>query len=850
MTMQDRAKMLVYFSKRFKRLAFVYGAIGLVLWFVGFYWWAIPAFIVAVTLFLKPKLDLESVAKGMPMAYYLLDSNYLCSHLWIYILTVVGGLYVPFRASRARKMFLWSKEHLETSPWTSIFELGEDIRLLSKIKLSEKEAWDFALYYVKDLAETDDWYALGSDEELQKFVLLNQTIVKYCFDEIEEKLAKEHAKGFEEIVSMAAEWFPGLKQERVEQFLSEMTGNWVNLTLPSGKAVMERNAFETTVDAINKTVHRKGRCTFQDVNAELQSRFSMKERDAQAFIGQCDGEFRNLPFADGRYYVSDRLNNQIAICPACGIARVLSKDEIANGYSPYCSSYCEETDQMEMRQADALRKEQFGKAGISLGAMGATVGKTAHSWAWNYGRVASRSNTAHGLAAEDMNTMIDKLTGHQASVVGSDNAKGGPDRLVDGVYYQSKYCRTAYHSVDQAFENGKYCYFNKDGSPMKLEVPKDQYVEAIEEMRKRILDGQVPGVTDPEEAKELVSAGSSTYQQSLNACKFMTIESLTFDAYTGVIQGVSAGGISFVLATALGYCHTGDVEKAIRSATVMGLKDGGKNFLSYMIMAQAERVPAVKSFMDSVISINFGGHGKFIHTLGENLCKMVSAPELSTTATGAVDGATIVDAATKQKPRIHVKANNAVRGAVATASATFAVTSLWEVGCYCLGRMSGMQCFKNVVVDGAGIAGGTGGGLALAVLGTWLCPGVGTVIGGLLGGFVGGSASSYVAKGIMDAISDDDSVAIMKLVQDQIVVLSAMFCLDHSEMDEVMKAIESYIADNGSFVGDVYSRARENMGRQYVTRIFKPFFVEASMKRPMLLDKDISAESIVSAVAS
>lgn len=60
----------------------------------------------------------------------------------------------------------------------------------------------------------------------------------------------------------------------------------------------------------------------------------------------------------------------------------------------------------------------------------------------------------HGYAAEQANNLYDFLTGKDAKIVGGDNAKDGPDRMVNGVNIQTKYCHDAASSVQAAFENG------------------------------------------------------------------------------------------------------------------------------------------------------------------------------------------------------------------------------------------------------------------------------------------------------------------------------------------------------------------------------------------------------------
>ena len=79
----------------------------------------------------------------------------------------------------------------------------------------------------------------------------------------------------------------------------------------------------------------------------------------------------------------------------------------------------------------------------------------------------------HGYAAERANTLFDRFTGHDARVVGDDNAKNGADRIVDGVYIQSKYCATGQRCVNECFDtNGQFRYYN-NGKPMQIEVPSD-----------------------------------------------------------------------------------------------------------------------------------------------------------------------------------------------------------------------------------------------------------------------------------------------------------------------------------------------------------------------------------------
>lgn len=126
----------------------------------------------------------------------------------------------------------------------------------------------------------------------------------------------------------------------------------------------------------------------------------------------------------------------------------------------------------------------------------------------------------HGEMVEEANTMLDNYHGIKAKVVGRDNAKNGADRLVDGIFVQTKYYGSARGSLEACFDptTGSYRYMN-DGVPMQLEVPKDQYQRVLEGFKKKIADGKVPGVTDPNEASNIVREGRLTYQQAVNLTK-------------------------------------------------------------------------------------------------------------------------------------------------------------------------------------------------------------------------------------------------------------------------------------------------------------------------------------------
>lgn len=117
------------------------------------------------------------------------------------------------------------------------------------------------------------------------------------------------------------------------------------------------------------------------------------------------------------------------------------------------------------------------------------------SAAHNNEMVRIHGKQGHGFAAEQGNDLIDNLRGVDSKVVGNDNKKNGPDRMVNGQYIQTKYYQSASQSVAAGFKNKQYKYYDTNGKAMAIEVPKDQYEKAVELMRKRIKSGQVKGLS-------------------------------------------------------------------------------------------------------------------------------------------------------------------------------------------------------------------------------------------------------------------------------------------------------------------------------------------------------------------
>lgn len=743
---------------------------GLLLCCCHQFWWGIAAIVIGMELLSLYKKDAGLYEQGMSVSVYERDVKGLIGQAWFGAIIILGVLAVPVVGKKPRSRVEAIKKALN----------GVDICKEEKIITS----------YLRNLGEKED----------------------------------------------------SLAREFVGEYLDRAEERCEFIRLPLGEIVMvfKPSFLEKTLEALDEKARSETRIGRQALIDFVKDATGMENLQADNFINLPNNGIETYSFDDGIYYVHGINNDRIRVCASCGIASFVDGDgnsEKEEDGEYFCSDYCRETEKLCGKIIEDLRADKFVKAGVDGASFGGVLPAIIDSIRDNRRGVGKRPRTivddagvehtiqtGHGVAAEKANTRIDKILGRTASTLGDDNAANGPDRVVDGKLIQSKYFSTATNSVNAGFgEDGNYKYIDGNGHPMQLEVPRDQYEKAVALMREKIKEGKVPGVSDPAEADNIVRKGHLTLKQAQNLCKFGTIESLTYDAYTGIIVGAAAGGISFVLTTALSYYKTKDLKLSVRAALGAGLATGGKAFAVYILSAQVQRTAFVKAFLHkSVIDINWGGHGKFVERLGHGLDKM----------SGAKSGS------------FAKNANVAVKGAAITAAATFAVTSAWEVGKLCCGRMSGMQCVKNIAVSSGGIAAGTAGALILGALMTPI-PG-GAFIGGMLGGVIGGMIGSGVTKAGMDNLIKDDAVMIMALVSDEFKIIAAGFCMNDEEIHDATTELDKLISGTKNFVEDVYSKKK--LRRHYLARLMKPIFIKICMKRPLLLNKDISDDAIESSV--
>lgn len=438
----------------------------------------------------------------------------------------------------------------------------------------------------------------------------------------------------------------------------------------------------------------------------------------------------------------------------------------------------------------------------------------------NYAKVNNKHG--HGEMAEEALTLLDKLQGRDAEVVGRANEKDGADRIVDGIEIQTKYYKTGKGCIDACFDKttGQFRYQNSKGEPMMIEVPKDKYAEAVNEFRKKILEGKVPGVSNPDDASKYIKKGQLTYKQALNLCKPGTIESLTYDALTGAVNCSFAFGISFLSTYILAYSKTGDKKEAFNAAFAAGIQVFGLSFFAHVLTQQVARTTLTKQLIPLSTYI--------VQSMGYKTVQTIVNAIRSMAGKTAISGA----AAMKQLAKI-------LRSNAVTSVITFVVFSIPDTYNIFRKRVSSAQYTKNMLSLIGTMATAGAGTLATslatakigAATGTTIAPGVGTAIG-IAGGLIGGLAGGTVIKAVGDNIREDDTVILSRLYNAVVVNLIYEYMLSESEIDVL---IEKFDNIKPKEFKELFAKVQASDKQEpLIDKFVRHYFEEIIRRRPRL----------------
>lgn len=420
--------------------------------------------------------------------------------------------------------------------------------------------------------------------------------------------------------------------------------------------------------------------------------------------------------------------------------------------------------------------------------------------------------TGFGFAAERANNLIDNFKGLNSSVVGDDNLANGPDRKIinrDGsiIWIQDKYASTASKSVGLAFDEttGLYRYIDGEGKPMQLEVPADQYDKAIDLMKTKISEGKVPGVTDPEEAKNLVRKGNITFKQAVNVAKAGTVDSLLYDSAQGLITASCAAGISFVLDYACCRLNGITPEASLKNAGLSGLKAGGVAFATYVISSQLAKTGLSNALIPTSEAI--------AKSFGKEVCDAIV---LKTGVQTAGMSSTKAVAKIISKELI-------ADGVLIIVLTGVDVVELFR------GRISKEELLKNLTVTIVSVAVGTAGGYGGATIGSLIAPGAGTAIGGFLGSVIAGGLSTWAAEALIAPYYESDAEEMFNIISTEFTALCGEYLINEDEGIKIAENLKSTLV--GDVLKDMYSSKKRN---EFAREFLEPLFKDEVNKRPKI----------------
>ncbi len=573
-----------------------------------------------------------------------------------------------------------------------------------------------------------------------------------------------------------------------------MAGTLVEVEISNSRRLYASHWYNSQLGLLRVVLAQKNLVSDDELGRLTKLYLGLDGKDGLELLTQYAQIGARYQLADGYFFVSFAATCDIETCVSCGIGRQISRPKDVKG-EWFCSDVCRAT---EATCLDIHRQAPESFIADSV-AVGITLVSASDSWIRNHKAFAT-GGQGHGIAAEYGNTYVDRFTAKLAKVVGGDNAKNGADRLVNGTAIQTKYCSTPGRSVGAAFDGqrGPYRYYNGDGTPMCLEVPRDQYDKAVGLMRQRIVEGRVPGVSDPDKAVEIVKRGSLKYEHAQNIVKFGRLESLTYDAAEGAIAGVGAASISFCISSTLVYVRTGDASVAVQAAALQAGKAGLTTAVSYVATQQLHRVEVVQSALSHI-----------------DVCCL--SPTLRDVLKGGF-GVTSNNAL-----------NHALRGAVVTAVVSVAVSSGPDLYKLIRKEITAAKLKRTVAKAASGVVGGVVGSVAGGAVGSMIGP-FGTWAGRFIGGTVGSIAVAALVDCFFSEQKEREREAANQLFRAHLEHLAVTFALTPEELRCVVRNFLRLSSE------DMHQRilAGKNHGRPYLNSVLKPLVVGVVKQRDYL----------------
>lgn len=432
----------------------------------------------------------------------------------------------------------------------------------------------------------------------------------------------------------------------------------------------------------------------------------------------------------------------------------------------------------------------------------------------------------HGFAAENANMESALRQGNQVEYTGYNNVKNGPDYIFsnnEGIItqVQCKYYSTPSGTISACFENGQFRYYSDTNVPMTIEVPADQYAKCVKLMRNRIIHNQVPGVTDPNEAENIIRQGSVTYKQAVNLAKAGTIESLKYDMRSGCVSTLTAFGISAVVQYAVSRWSGEPIDKALKNSLYTSLRVGGNAFITSILSNQLTRT----------------GLNSLLVPASQAVIKVIGPKAAAVIVNASRVGLKPIYGAAAMK-----SAARMIRGGAIVNTVSFLVFTIPDTVELFRGRISGKQMIKNTAKTVGGIAGGWGGALGGAALGTAIAPGVGTTIGGIVGGIAGGVGASIGINALGDLIAENDADEMLDILNMEFQNLTEEYLLNTDEATVVSDELQKLLDANK--LKDMFASSDRH---DFARKVIEPLISEETQKRISIAlpDEDAIIDGLV-----
>ena len=472
---------------------------------------------------------------------------------------------------------------------------------------------------------------------------------------------------------------------------------------------------------------------------------------------------------------------------------------------------------------------------ISIGEIGGYLSQNATMVGNLYAeRNFSIPGSGPGYVLEQAQNFHDILRGYKSRVVGGDNVVDGPDRIIinkkgDVILVQDKLRTDPAATVREMFKpDGSLRYVDQvSGKPMVYEVPSDQYEYVLNNLKDRIANNKVPGLTDPSQAESIVRKSAYSTEQLKNIAKAGNVDSLVYDAQHGIIYAGSAMGISFVLDYVACKMNGISNEEALKESTIGALKSGSVVFATYVISSQLAKT-AIGGLTDSAAQA-------IVNSLSDDIIRQLAY-------TYGIDIFAKGTAKAALKNELSNKVTKAVSRQILTSAVLVVVLEVPDIIDIFRKRISPEQLLKNLTVTIATVGGGAGGGALGGIVGGTIggaigsiIPGAGTAagaavggkIGMILGGIGGSIGGNSLSKNALDNLYKGDADKMYAILTDVYKEGCIDYLLDEKEASDVVNKLSQELSTDK--LKDMFSSENRE---EYAKNLLEPLFLGVTKQRP------------------